>query len=72
MRVNSRLVAVVAAAVVPLCLATGARADGPPIPLGPVTAATVAQLQARASALDDAAAQAARDAATAGVAHDQA
>jgi hypothetical protein len=72
LRVNSRLVAVVAAAVVPLCLATGARADDPPIPLGPVTAATVAQLQARASTLDDAAAQAARDAATAGVALDQA
>ena len=72
MRVNSRLAAVVAAVVVPLCLAPVARADDPPIPLGPVTAASVAQLQARASTLDAAATQAARDAAAAGVALDQA
>lgn len=72
MRVRSRLAAVAAAAVVPLCLAATARADDPPIPLGPVTAATVAQLQAKATALDTAAAQAARDAAAAGVALDQA
>jgi hypothetical protein len=72
MRAASRWAAVLAAVVVPLCVTGAARADDPPIPLGPVTASTVAQLQARAAAADAAATAAARDAATAGVALDQA
>jgi hypothetical protein len=72
MRVKSRVAAVAVAAVVPLCLTGVARAADPPIPLGPVTAASVATLQSAATAADTAATDAARAAATSGVALDAA